>query len=99
MENGDPGSTGLVIEVCPFPPGTSKWNKREHNMFSYITQNWRGRALIRHEVVIHLIVNTSTGRGLKIKEELESGHYERGKKVRDEALQKVKIKYALFHGD
>jgi hypothetical protein len=59
--------TWLVIEVCPLPPGTSKWNKREDNMFSYITQKWRGRVLIRHEVVIHLIANTSSGRGLKIK--------------------------------
>jgi hypothetical protein len=79
--------TGLEIQVCHFPPGTSKWNKIEHKMFSYITQNWRGRPLISHEVIINLIANTSTGSGLKIKAELDSGRYETGKKVSDEELQ------------
>jgi hypothetical protein len=91
--------TGLVIQVCHFPPGTSKWNKIEHKMFSYITQNWRGRPLISHEVIINLIANTSTGSGLRRKAELDSGHYETGKKVSDDELQKIKLKRALFHGD
>jgi hypothetical protein len=68
-------------------------------MFSYITQNWRGRPLISHEVIINLIANTSTGSGLKIKADLDSGRYETGKKVSDEELQKIKLKRALFHGD
>jgi hypothetical protein len=91
--------TGLILQVCHFPPGTSKWNKIEHKMFSYITQNWRGRPLISHEVVINLIANTSTRSGLKIRAELDTGHYETGKKVSDEELEKIKIKHAIFHGD
>jgi hypothetical protein len=91
--------TGLVIQVCHFPPGTSKWNKIEHRMFSYITQNWRGRPLISHEIVINLIANTSTRGGLKIRAELDTGHYETGKKVSDEELKKIKLKHAKFHGD
>jgi hypothetical protein len=91
--------TGLVIHVCHFPPGTSKWNKIEHKMFSYITQNWRGRPLISHEVVINLIANTTTNSGLRIRAGLDNGHYETGKKVSDEELEKIKLKQARFHGD
>jgi hypothetical protein len=91
--------TGLIIQVCHFPPGTSKWNKIEHKMFSFITQNWRGRPLISHEVIINLIANTSTRSGLKIRAELDAGHYETGKKVSDEELRKIKLKHAPFHGD
>jgi hypothetical protein len=68
-------------------------------MFSYITQNWRGRPLISHEVVINLIANTSTGSGLKIRAELDTGYYETGKKVSDEELKEIKLKHAPFHGD
>jgi hypothetical protein len=68
-------------------------------MFSFITQNWRGRPLTSHEVVINSIANTSTGSGLRIKAELDTGHYETGKKVSDEELEKVKLKHAVFHGD
>jgi hypothetical protein len=91
--------TGLVIHVCHFPPGTSKWNKIEHRMFSYITQNWRGRPLISHEVIINLIANTKTRGGLKIMAGLDTGHYETGKKVSDEKLRKIKLKQSSFHGD
>jgi hypothetical protein len=91
--------TGLVIQVCHFPPGTSKWNKIEHKMFSYITQNWRGRPLISHEVIIQLIANTKTRNGLRILAGLDSGHYETGKKISDEEMKTIILKQASFHSD
>lgn len=90
---------GMPIHVCHFPPGTSKWNKIEHRMFSHITQNWRGRPLISHEVVIQLIANTTTATGLRIRAELDDGFYETGIKVSDEELAALRIKRAKFHGD
>ena len=90
---------GMPIHVCHFPPGTSKWNKIEHRMFCHITQNWRGRPLISHEVVIQLIANTTTAAGLRIRAELDSGSYPTGIKVSDEELSSLKIKRAKFHGD
>jgi hypothetical protein len=62
--------TGIVVSVCHFPPGASKWNKIEHRMFSHITENWRGRPLISHEVIVNLIGNTTTEKGLTIQAEL-----------------------------
>ena len=76
-------SLGLPIHVCHFPPGTSKWNKIEHRMFSHITQNWRGRPLVSHEVIINLIANTTTQAGLKIRAELDRGKYPTGIKITD----------------
>lgn len=90
---------GMSIHVCHFPPGTSKWNKIEHRMFCHITQNWRGRPLISHEIIIQLIANTTTAEGLKIRAELDSGLYPLGIKVSDEELAALKIKRAKFHGD
>ena len=90
---------GIPIIVCHFPPGTSKWNKIEHRMFSFITQNWRGRPLISHEVVINLIAQTTTKSGLKIRAELDTRQYQTGIKVSDSDLQQINIKYATFHGD
>ena len=87
------------IHVCHFPPGTSKWNKIEHRMFCHITQNWRGRPLISHEVIIQLIANTTTAAGLRIRAGLDSGTYPTGIKVSDEELAALKIKRAKFHGD
>ena len=89
----------MPIHVCHFPPGTSKWNKIEHRMFCHITQNWRGRPLVSHEVIIQLIANTRTKTGLKIRAELDSGRYPIGIKVSDEDLAALKIKRAKFHGD
>ena len=89
----------MPIHVCHFPPGTSKWNKIEHRMFCHITQNWRGRPLVSHEVIIQLIANTRTKTGLKIRAALDSGHYPTGIKVSDEELAALKIKRAKFHGD
>lgn len=89
----------MPIHVCHFPPGTSKWNKIEHRMFSHITQNWRGRPLISHEVIVQLIANTTTAAGLKIQAELDQGSYPTGMKVSDEELAALKLKKAKFHGD
>lgn len=89
----------LDIHVCHFPPGTSKWNKIEHKMFCHITENWRGRPLISHEVMVNLIGHTTTKSGLKIKAKLDRKSYETGKKVTKEELQKVKIQKDEFHGE
>jgi hypothetical protein len=90
---------GLPIQVCHFPPGTSKWNKIEHRMFSHITQNWRGRPLVSHEVIINLIAATTTRRGLTIQAELDTGRYPTGITVPDDQLAAVNLKPADFHGD
>ena len=90
--------TQLKIRVCHFPPGTSKWNKIEHKMFSFITHNWRGRPLVSHEVMVNLIGNTTTKKGLKIKAELDKGRYKTGIKVSDEETSQVNIIKDKFHG-
>ena len=91
--------TGLAITVCHLPPGTSKWNKIEHRMFCHITQNWRGRPLVSHDVIINLIANTATAKGLRIKAELDPKAYPLGIKVSDVELAAVKIQPASFHGE
>jgi hypothetical protein len=90
---------GIPVHVCHFPPGTSKWNKIEHRMFCHITENWRGRPLVSHEVIINLIANTATAQGLKIRAELDTARYPTGIKVSDHELGTVKLKPATFHGD
>jgi hypothetical protein len=90
---------GIPLQVCHFPPGTSKWNKIEHRMFCHITQNWRGRPLVSHEVIINLIAATTTQQGLRIQAELDKGLYPTGVKVSDEELTAVNLKPADFHGD
>ena len=87
------------IRVCHFPPGTSKWNKIEHRMFSHITQNWRGHPLVSHEVIVQLIGHTSTAAGLKIRAELDAGLYPTGISVTDSELEALNLKRADFHGD
>ena len=91
--------TGLAIRVCHFPPGTSKWNKIEHRMFCHITQNWRGRPLVSHEVMVNLIGNTTTEKGLAITADLDTNHYPTGIKVSDDQLAEVNLKRATFHGE
>lgn len=91
--------TGLDVNVCHFPPGTSKWNKIEHRMFSHITENWRGRPLISHEVIVNLIANTRTKAGLRIKAKLDTRSYAAGLRVTDEDLGAVNIHPADFHGE
>lgn len=89
----------MPIHVCHFPPGTSKWNKIEHRMFCHITQNWRGRPLVSHEVIINLIANTTTKQGLRIQAELDTATYPLRTKVTEEELDTVNIKRHKFHGD
>jgi transposase len=89
----------MSIRVCHFPPGTSKWNKIEHRMFCHITQNWRGRPLISHEVIVNLIANTATQQGLKIRAELDERSYPTGTRVTDADLQQIKLQPDKFHGD
>ena len=90
---------GLAVTVCHFPPGTSKWNKIEHRLFSQITVNWRGRPLTSHEVIVNLIADTRTGTGLRVQAELDSNPYPTGIKVTDEELAAVKVRPAKFHGE
>lgn len=91
--------TGLAISVSHFPPGTSKWNKIEHRMFSFITQNWRGRPLVSHQVMVNLIGNTTTRTGLKIKAQIDNANYEIGKKVTKQEFEQINIKPAQFRGE
>lgn len=91
--------TGISITVCHFPPGTSKWNKIEHRLFSYISQNWRGKPLVSHEVIINLIASTTTTKGLTVKSRLDTKKYPKGIRVTDKELRNVKIVRHDFHGD
>jgi hypothetical protein len=89
----------LPITVCHFPPGTSKWNKIEHRLFSFITQNWRGKPLVSHEVIVNLIAETKTDAGLRVHAELDASQYPLGRKVTDGELAVVNIQPHDFHGD
>lgn len=91
--------TKLRVAVCHFPPGTSKWNKIEHRLFSFISQNWRGKPLVSHEVIVNLIANTTTSKGLKVQSELDPGAYPAGIKVSDQELARVALRRDRFHGD
>jgi hypothetical protein len=90
---------GFPVHVRHFPPATSKWNKIEHRMFSHITENWRGRPLVSHEVIINLIANTKTRTSLRIRAELDSGKYPTGIKITDAEFNALNLKQAEFHGD
>jgi len=90
---------GLGLEICHFPPGTSKWNKIEHRLFSFITKNWRGRPLTSYQVIVNLIAHTTTKAGLLVKAALDTGHYETGIVVSDEELARVNIIPEKFHGE
>jgi hypothetical protein len=92
-------ATGLHVTVCHLPPGTSKWNKIEHRLFSHITMNWRGRPLISHEVVVELIGATTTREGLQVQAERDLGSYPTKIKVSDEELAAVQIAPHAFHGE
>jgi Rhodopirellula transposase DDE domain len=89
---------GVTIYVRHFPPGTSKWNKIEHRMFCHITENWRGRPLISHEVVVNLIGHTTTNAGLTIQAELDRNTYPTGIKVSEEDMKGLNLSPAKFHG-
>ena len=90
---------GLEINVCHFPPGTSKWNKIEHRMFCHITENWRGRSLRSHQIIVNLIAHTTTRKGLRIKAALDTGNYPTGRKVTAEEMNSLDIAPAKFQGD
>ena len=90
---------GLEITVCHFPPGTSKWNRIEHRLFSAISMNWKGRPLTSHQVVVDLIAATTTTTGLRVRAELDQGYYPTGIKVTDAELAAVPISPSSFHGE
>jgi hypothetical protein len=92
-------ATGLRITVCHFPPGTSTWNKIEHRLFCHITQNWRGRPLVSHEVIVQLIGGTTTRTGLTGRAALDPNAYPTGIKVADAELAAVRLEPAAFHGE
>ncbi|MGH9188545.1 MAG: ISAzo13 family transposase [Acidimicrobiales bacterium] len=89
--------TGVTITVCHFPPGTSKWNKIEHRLFSAITMNWRGRPLTSHEVVVELIAAATTRTGLKVRAERDDSYYPTGIKITDAELAAVPLTGHQFH--
>jgi transposase len=91
--------TGLRIVVCHFPPGASKWNKIEHRLFSYISQNWRGKPLRSFQTIVSLIAATTTSTGLKVHAELNPGAYQSGIKVSDQQLAQINMRRDKFHGD
>ena len=91
--------TGLSISVCHFPPGTIKWNKIEHRLFSFISSNWRGEPLRDYETIVHLISRTTTVTGLKVTCRLDRRKYPIGRKVTDEEMKRVNLERHKFHGD
>jgi hypothetical protein len=91
--------SGLSITVCHLPPGTSKWNKIEHRLFSHISMNWRGRPLESHETIVQLIAATSTRTGLNVRAELDDGDYPSGIKITDQQMAALPMERHDFHGN
>jgi hypothetical protein len=91
--------TGLPISVCHFPPGTSKWNKIEHRLFSFISSNWRGEPLCDYETVVKLIAKTTTAKGLKVTCRLDRQKYPTGRKVTNEEMKRINLEPNKFHGE
>ena len=89
----------LTITVCHLPPGTSKWNKIEHRLFSFITQNWRGRPLVSYQTIVQLIAATTTKAGLEVRSELDTNTYPAGVKITDEQMSQVHLQRHDFHGE
>lgn len=89
----------IPIHVSHFPPGTSKWNKIEHKLFSFISMNWRGKPLVSHETIVNLIAATTTRKGLKVRAELDTSNYPKGIKVTDGELKAIQIERDEFHGE
>ena len=89
----------LILQICHFPPGTSKWNKIEHRLFSQITENWLARPLVSREVVINLIANTTTTTGLKVNAALDEGQYPVGIQVTEEQFDAIHLEKDRFHGE
>ena len=90
---------GIPISVCHLPPGTSKWNKIEHRLFSFISQNWRGKPLISHQVIVNLIAATTTKAGLKVRAELDTQKYPAGRKITRQEVKQVNLRCDSFHGE
>jgi hypothetical protein len=90
---------GFKVKVCHFPPGTSKWNKIEHRLFSYITSNWRGQPLVSHATIVNLIASTTTKTGLLVQAALDTNVYETGIKVSNEEMAKLRLTPCDFHGE
>ena len=91
--------TGMEISICHLPPGTSKWNKIEHRLFSFISQNWRGKPLVSHQVIVNLIAATTTKTGLRVRAEIDPRKYPKGVKVTDQEVASIRIERDKFHGD
>ena len=91
--------TGMAISVSHFPPGTSKWNKIEHRLFSFITQNWRGKPLVSHEVIVNLIAANTTKKGLHVQCEIDTNSYPKGIKVTEHQMRNINIAPDSFHGE
>jgi DDE family transposase len=89
----------LPISVCHFPPGTSKWNKIEHRLFSFISQNWRGKPLTTHQVIVKLIAATKTAAGLKVRAQLDTHRYPKAVKVSSTQMAALSLKPSRFHGE
>jgi hypothetical protein len=89
----------LTLSVCHLPPGTSKWNKIEHRLFSFISQNWRGKPLVSHQVIVNLIAATTTRTGLRVKAALDTRRYETARQVPDDVFARLRITPHTFHGD
>ena len=89
----------LTLSICHLPPGTSKWNKIEHRLFSFISQNWRGKPLVSHQAIVNLIAATTTRTGLRVKAALDTRRYETAVQVPDEVFARLRITPHAFHGD
>ena len=90
---------GLAVTVCHLPPGTSKWNKIEHRLFSFIAMNWRGRPLVDYQTIIQLIAATTTEKGLTVRCALDENEYQKGRKVSDAEMAALNLHRHDFHGD
>ena len=90
---------GFPIQVCHLPPATSKWNKIEHRLFSFISMNWSGKPLVSHEVIVNLIKATKTAQGLRVEAEIDHTIYPAGQKVSDEQMAQINLTMDSFHGD
>ena len=90
---------GLIVTVCHLPPGTSKWNKIEHRLFSFITKNWRARPLVSYQTIVQLIAATTTDTGLKVQCQIDQNDYQTGVKVSDAEMETINIQRHEFHGD
>ena len=89
----------MEISVCHFPPGTSKWNKIEHRLFSFNSMNWRGKPLITYQVIVSLIAATTTEKGLRVRAAVDPNAYPAGVKISSAEVRKVHLRPARFHGD